>query len=400
VAEHFWYIPHDPTTYAPEFQGHWGSYLSRVPFRDITVGSYYLGLRTGYRLLFPNVTFRPDAVSAWYSISLKIFFCIALFFFYRVCQKRFGTWCAFLCTALLSLPPQNWFLTNELLAEPFLRLYLLIAATLLILLTNENHKRRWLWGGLLALTIILSALTKTQWILFGIILLPIMILGWWWNTYSWRSLFPFLLVLALVPISLSLVHWIGWQEYALTPGFGLHANRKSGGASTRYACSIGKSEMGVLPRFCATNSPNVDPYWGVNVGQDVSQKEFRLLDRLSKQYFLTQGKNLISDFWSGLKLATTFSRRNQSSTGFLYYGERIVDVLTWLLLLFGLLHRKTFLLASTGLALWIVPSTSMIVENYDERYFFAMAGIPTVLAVLIAVLLWKTKNLCVANGAR
>lgn len=375
LAEHFWHIPHDLSTYAPEFAGSWGEYLTRVPFRDIGVGTYYLVNAAFYGMTHGLPSVHPDQLATWIPASLILLLCAAYIAFYVVCKKRAGTLYATICLlALLTIP--GWTLTHELISEPFLR----ICFVLLLTLTLSIETIRRSVPALLALSLVLllTMHIKAQWLLLAPLMSVALLLSYRRDVRS-APVISVLLLMFILPLTLMMIHTIGWGTAALTPGKALHMNLKTDGAYVEEFCVDHPTSTVCNP----SSDIQRDGWWRLPLGNAAPVDELNALDSGVTSSVLSNPVQLLKDIWSGVMHTTNFPDSLPRNPFLL-----LLDLLTVLFLIVGLWSRRTALPAATALGLWIIPIIANIFAVYDPRYYRPMAGLPLAIAILIACMLF------------
>lgn len=388
LAETFWGVPHDMQSYGRDFHKAWGTYLDRVPFREITIGSYYLLVQSVGKLVHPGDSFSARDMGTWYSMSLIAFLCAAFWCLYDVIRRRYGVVIASLTIAVLAMPVENWLFTRALLAEPFLRIVVVLACAALLRLAFDE-KRRGLWAACLGFLLLACAQIKAHWMLLSVLLLPAVILQWHWNHWKWRPALPLIGAVITVPLSLIFVHAVGWGIASAAPGFALHLNHRTNGALIKAVCAEESAGGREPPLYCIRRGPDFIGFWSMNFSADGTASEYGNLDARARSYALSRPRALLRNFSAAFDKFVVVPGPLPLRPGALHNLEQLVVLLTWVILAAGLFHRKTFLLSAAGIGLWVFAASSMVFEHYEARHFFAMAGIPTVLALLIVVELWQ-----------
>ncbi len=387
VAEIFWGEPHDLRTYQPDFSEDWGRYLDAVPFRGIGVGTYYLTLRALIGFVNPGVAADPIRLGVFIAWSMKLLLASAYAIFFGVCRRRVGTRLALLCLALLLFPWKTWILIEEMLVEPLVRILFVLAMSVLLSI-HESRGRLRLGAALFLFPFLLAAHLKAPWMFYPLLILPAIVLRLHAEKLSLRHALPAVALTLCVPLTLLLVNVLWWQDLTLSPGAGLHAQFKTG----EYTSSLCRSPTPLVTVFC-NRTTKLNSWWNVYMGPDALPENYRALDRGVLPYILHTPQRMITDAFDGLRVASNVP---EGAMDILPYGASLVilllDISTWILLLVGLFQKETILLSAAGLGLWIIPAIGAIFALYDPRYHRPMAGIPLILAILIAVKLygiWK-----------
>jgi len=368
LAEHFFGVPHDLSTYAEDFREMWGKFLDQVAFRDLGVGAYGLALKA---LDFP--------VESAFSVSLKFFLVLSYVLFFLFAKRRFGLPLATVALALLALPPTHWLLTEELMSEGFLRIFfVLLLFPALALRRDFRNALPCALGAVLLLLFV--AHFKVQWMLLGFLLLPALLVPFL-LTRRFRAAALVTLCILAIPASLSFVHYSGWGDARVIQGSGLHAMWKTDGQNLAYACEQGFFK-GYEPTFCRTQKYHYGN-WGHFVSmQDPAQDLQQLtrdLDRASMQYFLERPHEMLREFLRALFASTSFAGWGEG----LGNARLFLDIAGALLLLIGLTRRESFLLSSIALGLWVIPAIGAVFAPFEIRYLRPMAGIPLVAALFV-----------------
>lgn len=384
LAEHFFELPHDLSTYGADFHNGWGKYLDAVPFRDLGVGSYELLMKS----VFSGA---PNLVMP---LSLKVLLVAVSLFFFAACRRRFGTAAAVIALAILTLRPAAWALTDAPLSEPFLRILFLLLLCPLLVLPLKNFRP--LPAAIAFITIVLfAAHVKAQWMFLGLLVLPV------WTMLAvrerqWKCAGTLVLGLVAIPLSLSLIHGIGWNDFALVHGSGLHALWKTDGQILSYACARSAAFQEKPPLFCETGQTHYGT-WGEFMDAEKPDQNMHVLaaelDRISMQYFLERPTTMLREFAIGFRVATNFPDWDTPWR----WTLDLLDLASVMLLFVGLLRRETLLLSFTTLSLWLVPAITNMFAIYDPRYHRPMAGLPLAMATMFALHLvrrwivqWKT----------
>lgn len=388
LAEHFFGIRHDFESYDEKFIQGWGNFLDRVPIREIGVGTAYLLLK-GIVVLFQalSLSVSESVMMPW---MLKFLLAVCYLIFAGSIQRRYGYLASIISVAILAVPPSQWLLTERLLAEPFLRMCIVLLLSLLLDLESgqKNPAKAILWIGVL---LILMVHLRTEWILFSVGVLCVLL---WharrlhWSISARRRIIGFLIA---VPLSLSVVHYIGWGTLSPARGAGLQLNLQTKSAYLLELCETAFPRS--LPLYCV-NSPNeyIDDFFGMYFGPKVTDQELAALDRGVLPYVVSRPLNALQRFIKGTVIATNFPSgldakdRPESSRTLIVL---LVDVLTWLLLFAGLWKRETRLTCIAALLLWIVPAAGFVVSSYVTRYHRCMAGIPLAMGIVSNMKRWK-----------
>ena len=371
LAEHFFGVRHDFQTYGEEFAGRWGEYLTAVPFRDIGVGTAYLALKF----------FSGSSVDILLPLLMKIALGACYLLFFAAMYKRYGPIVAVISLSVLCFVFPQWQLTNKLLPEPFLRLFFLLYFSMLLWSDRKGGTSLLIGTFLFSLMIVQF---KAQWMFYG----GLILLAFVWISLRRHELKKACMVIALIvllPLSLSAVHWIGWGSLSSVSGTGLHALWRTGNANLTYACDH-QLFRNAPPRVCEGDirfGSWSDFMHAQYSGQNLRQLS-EDLDAASNQYYLTVPTELLRHFGEGIVLAAPFPDVSPLFGG-------IMQAVFWIVaavLIGGLVYAKTAFLAWAGLSLWIVPAIGNVLATYDGRYHRPMAGIPIVIAFLIAVQLY------------
>ncbi len=364
LAEHFWGVPHDLSTYREDFHGYWGTVLSSIPFRDLGTGTVHLLLKhSGFGT----------------TLSLHIFLMLllassSLCFFVLAC-RIVGTTRAALMLGILVLPPQQWILTEKFLAEPFLRALLILLLIPILALTKETKHPVVAATSIVVLSILTSHF-KVMWMIFGFLLLPIF-LPKLIKQRQWAATAILVGGIAFIPITQSIVHTVGWGNASVSGGVGLHLSGKYQ-TFLPFVCSQ------ISPNhspwyFCHTDTSEFKPWWVFLQEQSLSTDVVRLvrsLDEAALPFLLSQPMVTIRDIFEGFRIATNFPDTDSSPL-------HLIDWLTMIVLFCGLVFRKTSMLSGFALALWVIPAIGNALSTYDGRYHMIMAGIPLAIAVLL-----------------
>ncbi len=373
LAEHFFGLPHDLSTYGADFHNGWGRFLDAVPFRDLGVGAYELLMRSVFSGP-PNLTM---------PVSLKVLLFAASLLFFAACRRRFGTIPAVIALAIIALRPAAWALTDAPLSEPFLRILFILLLCLLLALPAKNDRPPLSMTLVFVVIVMLAAHVKAQWMVLGFLMFPVWIVLAA-RKQQWKCAGALAFGLLAIPLSLSIIHGIGWNDFAVVRGGGLHALWKTDGQILPYACVRSPAFRETPPLFCETGQTHYGT-WGEFMDAQKPDQDMRVLaaelDRLSMQYFLEHPMTMLQDFVLGFRFATNFPEWETR-------GRQALDLLDFAsvtLLFLGLFRRKTLLLSFTTLSLWIIPAIMNMFAVYDPRYHRPMAGIPLAIAAVVAL---------------
>jgi hypothetical protein len=365
AAEQFFGVPHDLESYAPYFKTQWPLFLETVPFREIGLGTLFL---------LTNVLSGGQAMLALPLLAKLLLAGSSLLFFAAV-RKRYGTAPAAAALAVVVLPVIAWTYTDALVTEAYARMLFLCCLSLAV--ASRGHVRNATIAVTLPLTLLLTHL-KVQWLLFGFILfgaLAFLSL----LEHHWGKALLAMLSFVLLPLTVSLVHWIGWHDARVNPGISLHVMHKSWGEAREAACQRTFEERPPA-EFC--NRPFTVSHWvdfanGLPAGEIATR--VRALDATALPYLLSKPTALIVDLARGVFYATNFPFLPRPWNFLL----KPVDLLCWIVLALGLTRRRTFLFAVLGLGMWIVPAVGTIFGQFDDRYQIPAAGVVLALALLI-----------------
>jgi hypothetical protein len=380
IAEHFWGLPHDLSSYHYRFYGEeWGDFLSKVPFRDLGVGTYYMLIR-----IFQELSGVSIGIPTLYVWSVKLLLAASYLSWFFVCRRRFGSLFALCLLMPLIVPSGSWLLSEEVLSEGLLRAcFVFILAMLLPLMKRHDH----LWQQLVILGIGLICIhLKVQWILLAAFLWSAFAFHWLFVAPSRRALIVAAAAFLLLPASMLAIHRIGWGNASLSAGTGLHIAVLTDGASVRDVC--GKHDD-ALPHLCSGKHKPAD-FWKVPLDASIPAAEYASFDRHSLGYLLQRPSIPIVRFLHGLALARnfpTFSEGDHAiSSQAVRWWDAFLMIFTWIFLIAGLKRHDTRLLSAFGLGLWVVPAVGNMMTVSVIRYHYPMAGIPLIIAFII---LWQ-----------
>jgi hypothetical protein len=224
-----------------------------------------------------------------------------------------------------------------------------------------------------------------------------------------RCLMVALLALALaVPLSLYAVNLIGWGYPVITAGTGFHINLKTDGDLSKYIAAQLAVEQAAHPSteirtpVYLQKSGWWDDWWmfhfytatpqsGSALAQEI-KKDYLSLDKYTMAYLLADWPNrILLPFIEGCFMQTS------SPPGF--FGDDdyrppdllfcILDGITLIVLVSGLLFSKPRLLAAAALGLWVVTATGNVFGIYVLRYPRTIAMLPFALALLVAFTIIK-----------
>jgi len=366
LAEYFWNIPHEPQTYIAEFGGSWGAYLQMIPFRGIGVGTVYLFM------------LRPLEHIVHPSGMLAAFMGIAYIIACGTVWQRFGRLAAIACFTAFLFPAKTWALSSELLAEPLLRTLMVLLWAIYVWIDGKNERIAQAVPLIWLLTFAITC-TKSMWFLLPITLGITMLVLPSSGTEARKSRMA-TGALFLVPVTLFMIHGIGWGYWGITAGNGLHANYKTSGAYLAEFCITHKGT-----ELCNTQHP-INQYWQVPMNEGIPQAEWREFDRRATSYLLS--RNALGEFLNGIAQQTNFPAGITGNTPFSRSNIALVlDLASWLLLIIGLGYRRTALLAALTLSMWIIPGIGTIFAAYTARYARATAGLPLATALLIGTII-------------
>ncbi len=365
LAEYFWNIPHEPQTYIAEFGQSWGAYLQMIPFRGIGVGTVYL------------FVLRPLEHIVHPSGMLAAFMGITYIIAYGAVWRRFGRLAAIACLMVFLFPAKMWALSSELLAEPLLRTLMMLLWAIGVWIDGKGKRVTQAIPLIWLLTFAITC-TKSMWFLLPITLGITLFILPSSETEARKSRMA-IGALFLVPVTLFVIHGIGWEYWGLTAGNGLHANYKTSGAYLAEFCITHKDS-----ELCNNQHP-INHYWQVPIHEGISQAEWREFDRQATPYLL--GRNALGEFLNGIAQQTNFPAGITGNTPFSRSNIALVlDLGSWLLLIIGLGYRRTALLAALALSMWIIPGIGTVFAAYTARYARATAGLPLATALLIGTI--------------
>jgi len=229
---------------------------------------------------------------------------------------------------------------------------------------------------------IAAAHLKADWMLGGLLLLPILLVSPPMSSAPARSKIALCVLAALIPIGIVAVNWTGWRTMSPRPGLALHVNLKYGEHLIRSFCDHNVQPDRRSP-LCDEARPRRF-WWDVYIGRDLTLKDMTAFDNYARHDLLTHPARDARELWAGFVLASSVP----GTTARLGEGFRVVplsepwvslvrwmDVGVWLLLLVGLISPDTRLPCGVALMLWIVPAIGNIVSIYELRYHMPMAGI-------------------------
>jgi len=377
LAEHFWNVPTPESTY--DIDPDWQAFLRTIPFRGIGLGTVYLFvgiLRNGQ---VPSTPAEILATGVLLATLEKMLLAASLFILFEVVRRRWGTIEALVAITATALPPRFWRLSDDFLAEPVLRVCFLLLLACAIAV--GRRKSFGLAVAMLAL-MIAGAHLKADWMLGGLLLVPILLVSPPISAASARSKIALCGFAALIPIGIVAVNWIGWRTISPRPGLALHVHLKYGEHLIRSFCDQNVQPDRRSP-FCDEARPRRF-WWDVYIGRDLTLKDMTAFDNYARHDLLTHPARDARELWAGLVLASSVP----GTTARLGEGFRVVplsepwvslvrwmDVGVWLLLLVGLISPETRLPCGVALMLWIVPAIGNIVSIYELRYHMPMAGI-------------------------
>lgn len=387
IAEHFWRIPHDTSSYADDFSGDWGAYLSRIPFRDIGVGTFYLAIHSITELFSASCAASDTCFARVIPTILKISLGLSCLFFFLSVRKRYGGFVALLASIILLFPPSTWLLTDELLSEPLLRICFIIVVSLFV---QRNPQKDSLLDICIVLFALLVAHLKLQWMLYGIGLGTLLLLSRTLQGKIWSSRTFFIVLLTIcIPVSLSLVHKIGWDTYSLRAGFGVQINFQFHGEYYQWFCQQHPS----MTSFCG-KSVIRNGFYGIPMGNSVALDDLRSFDTEAMSYFLSHHADVIRmNLLNGIRYATVFPVGVFGNANFARsLPELILDLFSWIMLIIGLCHKRTTLLSAAVIGLWLVPVFGNIFAVYLTRYHRPMMGLPFAIAIIILADLLQSRG--------
>jgi hypothetical protein len=373
VAEHFWGLEHDWETYDKDFANGWGALLSAVPFRDVGVGTYYLATRAALETV--GASGDIAAVGAWMSRSLVLLLVASSTGVFLAMRRTTGDLLALAGLALLLLPAVQWEATRSLLSEPLLAI--LFITLLACTIAGGSSRKPLLWGIATMAAVLLAAQVKVQWLALAIVLLPLWLLVLRARRAPWTHHVLLTLAAVAIPVSVMVVHRVGWNTSALTPGVGLHVNFKHGGEPYREFC---KGEGRAVPELCNNDYPVID-WWGIPFAPTVSADDVTAFDASARLFVLRDPMRMVRDITEPLQKASIAPLLKEHPSW--HWPVMIADVIVWLLLIAGLFSPRTRLLAGTGLALWLLPAAGNAFSSFDLRYFRPMQGVVLVAAMAV-----------------
>ena len=364
LAEHFWGIPHDLSTYAEDFHGYWGTVLENVPFRDLGAGTAYLLL---------------DAFGLSRALSAHLFLVLMLasssLCFFIFTSRMIGTARAALMLAILVLLPQQWLLTEKFLAEPFLR-SLLILLLIPVLSLTKDTKRPVTAAMWIAVLTLLASHFKVMWVMFGVMLLPIL-LPTFLKKRQWAAAAILVGGIIVSPLTQSFIHAIRWGDASISGGAGLHLTGKYP-SFLPFVCA--RSPKNAIPwNFCNQENREFIPWWAFLHEQSATTDVVHLvrsLDDAALPFLLSQPVDTIRNVGEGFMRSTNFPDTDSIVL-------RMIDWLTMVTLFCGLFFKRTRILSAFAVALWLVPAIGNALSAYDGRYHLIMAGLPLAIAAWI-----------------
>ncbi len=370
VAEHFWGVGHDRSTYERGFLRLWGALLTQMPFRDIGVGTVYIVVKA-------VVGGGAKTIGSAFAAVMIAFWCVSFAVFYRVVQLRYGTTRAIIALGFLILPLESWQMTGRLMSESSLRaLFVLGLAALIPLRSDGKNLMR------CALLFYLAALfmvhVKMQWIMYPALMTPFFL----WlavRKREWKEFLGIAAAALVIPLSLVFVHQVGWGTSALTEGAGLHAMKWTDGRIFDYTCDR-LAEQSHLPNFCVNQHHTY--FYQFLGSQNPSMNMANLVRALDANvipYTLESPSRMGERAMEGLLAASDFPFWKDQSLFF--HTVELFFVLY--VLLVALRDRHTTVLSAAALGLWVVPAVSNIVALYDPRYHQPMAALPLIVAMLV-----------------
>ncbi len=386
VAEYFWHVPFAPDTYADPWRSGWGAFLRTVPFRGVGLGTLYLlvgWLRLGHA---PATTTEVQSAGILLATIEKALLAAALFTLFAVIRRRWGTVVALVSLVATAFPSHLWRFCDDFITEPVARILFLFAFACTIAMSGERS-RNWLAMAVAGLFLCATQL-KVQWGLAGMLLLPAML--WQFDlrrrggdadrSTRWRAGIVLCVAIALAPLSVIAVNWIGWRTPRLNPGIGIHINLRSGGdVLRRYSMA----PDGTNAPFTNAHRPLLN-WWNIYVGPDVTPDEYEAFDRYAQHYVWTHDRAALHALWEGFQLASTVpgvTRRHGQLVRLESPSQpwltliRWMDIVVWALLILGLCFASTRLPCALAAALWVVPAVGNVFSPYELRYHLPMAGI-------------------------
>lgn len=397
VAEHFWHVESWPETYTHRWRTQSSALLETIPFRGIGLGTIYLAvawLETGAP---PRTVADIARVGVTLAAIEKICLAMTLLIVFHVVRRRWGTVAAFAALALTALPPHHWRATDDFIAEPVERIIFLLAFSGACAMTDRVSA--WRGTALLVALFTIASLVKVQWFVAAILIAPAI-----WLQLNAEGARPWSSVLlaaaiALIPLTILGVNWVGWRTASLAPGVGLHINLKYDGDVLR-AFTRTVAGHPDAPAFTDPTRP-AHPWWHIYLGPEVRREDYLALDRYARRYLRRHAKLALHEFWTGLQQASTVpavEHVEERTIRLQPLGEpwhslvRGLDLAVWGLLVAGLWHRDTRLICALGLALWIVPALGHVVSLDEARYHEPMAGIGAIAGVLSAIRLFRASR--------
>src|SRR5579884_1697119 len=158
LAEKFWQIPHDYSTYIPYYREGFRFYLEAVPVRSIGAGSFSLAAES-MNHLFPA---SPGRWSTTLMLAVQI---IAYIFFFRVCLRRFGPGLSVLMLTAMLFPAARWRYADHLMTESLTRT---VFIGMLACVLAGDSPRRLRHGMIFMLLGVFLAHLKVQWTFFDL----------------------------------------------------------------------------------------------------------------------------------------------------------------------------------------------------------------------------------------
>lgn len=379
LAETFWGVPFDARTYIWYFNGDWGDYIRRVPFREIGVGSVYLASRTVATFFQPTSATIDEAAKALDVMAVKLVLAGAIFFFFHRARRRFGAGVAFFAL-FCALAPSQWTMTDDFMTEPFLRiLYFFMAGFACDF--DPKHPERSIVPMLCLLLV--TVFFRAQWQTGVMLFLPVIALQYWKARASMQTIALTTLLVVLIPFSVAAVHFVGWGTMQLTPGIGLHVNVKNKGETLRNYCE----QVQTPTPLCNSALPKVI-WWNIYVGPLLTMEQLADFDRFAKKEAMAPG-NLLFAAREGFAHGTNFPRFVANRADFLAMLARTIDALCWIAFVIGLSRPKLRMASMLGLALWLVPMAGYVFAFHDTRHQRPTAGVVLVLAIVIMSALIK-----------
>jgi hypothetical protein len=398
IAEYFWGVPFHPNTYDSIWHGGWGDYLRLIPFRSIGLGSFYLAagwLRLGHAPATPEEVLAAGIALAY---AQKVMLAIALLVLFGVVRQRWNTVLALFAVVATAFPPVYWRTSDDFLTEPPTRIFFLLAFACAIVLSgprrSDDTPRSTIPAFLLLGLWLVATHLKVQWYVGALMLLPALVFETSRANLISKCAVALGAAALAVPLSVMAVNWIGWRTTTLSPGFGLHANlRYEGDVLREYSAIMATAPS--RPAFADPDRPRLR-WWNIYVGPEVTRAEWEAFDSFGRQYLRQRSSSALSNFWTGLRLASTVPAVQRITQGRIRLEPleppwaalvRWLDVGIWILLLVGLAFSETRLPCALALVLWIVPAIGNIVSPYEPRYHLPMSGIAAVAAAFVVVTL-------------